>query len=358
MADTSAGQTTNTITRVEFEDAVTRVVNDRNRTYSNSFALSIRIRWERDNTDAAMDTKNFQAILSALNLDQAEVVVLREQDATPGWALIDAIRRVFRRSATAPGISIVLIHYAGHGEVKTEQLFAVEGRSRRSLKFQRIIDFAVAGDIDDMDIGDTDTVFVLDCCYSHVATRASNRTTRAVEILSASDDSTSEAFAPLRNTLTGKLWGEIARRKRDGHRFVILSEVMAAIRANSPAVKPTHQVKLGVSVCFPFTGVTRIGPSTITPSLRAVFSVRFAENMTQEQLQRFLTWMETLPPAYTIELDGIYTTTSTLLIFQSAYALFTGLAGYPGVTFISDVTSPNRRKYLDEEQRQEDLSST
>ncbi|KAJ5124125.1 uncharacterized protein N7515_007950 [Penicillium bovifimosum] len=144
--------------------------------------------------------------------------------------------------------------------------------------------------------------------------------------------------------------GEIARRKRDGHRFVIFSEVIAAIRANSPAVKPTHQAKLGVSVCFRFTGVTRVHPSTITPSLRAVFSVRIAENMTQEQLQRFLTWMETLPPAYTIELDGIYSTTSTLLIFQSAYALFADLAGYPGVTFISDVTSPNRRKYLDEEQ--------
>ncbi|KAJ5575834.1 hypothetical protein N7535_002760 [Penicillium sp. DV-2018c] len=61
--------------------------------------------------------------------------------------------------------------------------------------------------------------------------------------------------------------------------------------------------------------------------------------------------METLPPVYTRELDGIYTTTSTLLIFQSAYVLFTDLAGYAGVTFISDMTSPNRREYLNEEQR-------
>ncbi|KAJ5247528.1 hypothetical protein N7468_002511 [Penicillium chermesinum] len=49
--------------------------------------------------------------------------------------------------------------------------------------------------------------------------------------------------------------------------------------------------------------------------------------MTREQLQRFLTWIETLPPGYTIELDAIYPTTSTLLIFQSAYALFVNLAG-------------------------------
>lgn len=346
----------NAITRPQFEDAITRAVNNRSRIYNNSFALSVR--WQRDNTNASADIEHFQAILSTLNLDQAEVEILAEQDQTPGWTLNDKIRSVFRLAANAPGKSIVLIHYAGHGEVRGGQLFAVEGLSRRSINLQRFIDTVVAGDVQDYDIADTDVVFVLDCCYSHAATRALNPTTRVVEILSASDDHTPEALAPPRNTLTGKLRGEIARCKRDGHHFVILSDVMATIRGNSSVVKPTHHVKLGVSVCFPFTGVTRINPNTIAPSLRAVFSVRIAENMTREQLDRFLTWIETLPPGFAMELDGIYPTTSTLLIFQSAYALFTNLAGYPGVTFISDVTSPNRRKYLGQEERQEAPSST
>ena len=337
-------------------NAITRAVNNRSRIYNNSFALSVR--WERDKENASVDTDYFQAILSTLNLDQAEVEILAEQDQTPGWTLNDKIRSVFRRAANAPGKSIVLIDYAGHGEVKGEQLFAVEGLSRRSINLQRFIDTVVAGDVQDFDIADTDAVFVLDCCYSHVATRTLNPTTRVVEIISASDDHTPEALTPPRNTLSGKLRGEIARRKRDGHHFVILSDVMATIRGNSSVVKPTHHVKLGVSVCFPFTGVTRINPNTIAPSLRAVFSVRIAENMTREQLDRFLTWIETLPPGFAMELDGIYTTTSTLLIFQSAYALFTNLAGYPGVTFISDVASPNRRKHLGQEQLQEAPSST
>jgi len=341
----------NAITHAQFENAITRAVNNRSRTYNNSFALSIR--WERDNTNASADTDNFQAILSTLNLDQAEVEILAKQDQTPGWTLNDKIRSVFRLAANAPGKSIVLIHYAGHGEVRGEQLFAIEGPSRRSINFQRFIDTVVAGDVQDFDIADTDAVFILDCCYSHVATRTSNPTTRVVEILSASDDHTPEALVPPRNTLTGKLRGEIARRKRDGHHFVILSDVMSTIRENSSVVKPTHHVRLGVSICFPFTGVTRINPNTIAPSLRAVFSVRIAENMTQEQLDRFLTWIETLPPRFAMELDAIYTTTSTLLIFQSASALFTNLARYPGITFISDVTSPNRRKYLGQEQREQ-----
>ncbi|KAJ5135825.1 uncharacterized protein N7515_005103 [Penicillium bovifimosum] len=50
---------------------------------------------------------------------RASCLVLGEQDVTPGWTINDAIRRVFRRAATAPGKSIVLIHYAGHGAVNT-----------------------------------------------------------------------------------------------------------------------------------------------------------------------------------------------------------------------------------------------
>jgi hypothetical protein len=355
-ASTGAGQTTNAITRAQFQDAITRAVQNRSRVYNNSFALSFR--WERDNTMAFQDTEQFQAILATLNLDQAQVEILTKQDRTPGWTLSDTIRDIFRLAADAPGKSIVLIHYAGHGEVREEQLFAVEGPSRRSINLQRTIDTVVAGDVQDFDITDTDTVFILDCCYSHVATRALNPTTRVVEILSASDGQAPEALAPPRNTLTGNLRGEISRRKRDGHQFVILTDVMATIRGRSLVVKPTHHIKLGVSVCFPFTGVTRIDPTTVAPTLRAVFSVRIADNMTQEQLNRFLTWIATLPAGYTMELDGVYPTTSTLLIIQSAYALFANLAGYPGVTLISEVTSPNRRKYLGLEQRQEASLST
>jgi hypothetical protein len=348
--------TPSTINRSQFEGAIARAVNNRSRTYDSSFALSIR--WERDNTNATADTEHFQAILSTLNLDQAEVQILAEQDQTPGWTLNDKIRSLFRLAATAPGKSIVLIHYAGHGEVRGEQLVAVEAGTRRVINLQQIIDSVVVGDLQDFDIADTDSVFVLDCCYSHVATRALNPTTRVVEILSASDDNTPEALAPPRNALTGKLRGEIARRKRDGHHFVTLSEVMATIRGNSSVVKPTHHVKLGVSVCFSFTGVTRVHPNTIAPSLRVVFSVHIADNMTREQLDRFITWIESLPPGFAMDLDGVYPTNSTLLILQSGYGLFTNLAGYPGVTLISEVSSPNCRKYLRQVQREDASSST
>lgn len=338
------------INRDQFTDAITRAVYDRGRVYNNSFALSIY--WERDNTNATEDVGHFQAILSTLNFDPAEVEIISEGDKTPGWTLMDTVRSIFQRAADAPGKSIVFIHYAGHGEVKKGELFAVGGPTRRSLNFNKIIDEAVAAEWA-FDVANTDTVFVLDCCYAHAATRAPSTTTRVVEIISATDDITPKALAPPRNTLTGKLRTEIARRKRDGHQFMELSDVMATIRADSPVVKPTHHVKLGSSVRLLFTGVTRIDPNTIAPSLRAVFSVHIAENMTQDQLNRLIQWINDLPSSYAMELDGVYQTNSTLLIFQGAYALFTNLAGYPGINFISEVSSPNLRQYFGQEQQQQ-----
>lgn len=355
MSSISTEQPTDMISWADFQAAITRAVDNRRRIYNNTFALTIR--WEQDNTNASTDTENFQAILSTLNLDQAEVMILAEQDRTPGWTVSDKMRSIFRLAANAPGKSIFLVHYAGHGDVRGEELFAVEGRSRRSINFQHFIERAVANEYD-FGVENTDTVFILDCCYSHVATRALNPSTRTVEILSASDAQTPEALAPPRNTLTGKLRGEIARRRRAGHHSVTLSDVMATIRINSSVVKPTHQVRLGVSVCFPFAGVTRIDPNTIAPELRAVFSVYIVEHMSQEQAQRFLAWIENLPPAFALELDGIYPTSSTLLIFQGAYALFTNLAQYPGVTLLSEATRSNRRKLLGQVQRKEASSST
>ncbi|KAJ5659991.1 hypothetical protein N7507_006442 [Penicillium longicatenatum] len=116
----------------------------------------------RDNTNAAADTDNFQAILSTLDLDQAQVEILAEQDRTPGWTLNDAIRSISRRAIEAPGKSIVLIHYAGHGEVRGEEPWVVKGPSRRSISLQDYIDTVVKGHVQYFDIADTDAVFVLE----------------------------------------------------------------------------------------------------------------------------------------------------------------------------------------------------
>jgi hypothetical protein len=56
----------------------------------------------------------------------------------------------------------VLIHYVGHGEVRGEELWVVEGASRRSISLQGYIDTVVKGHVHYFDIADTDAVFVLE----------------------------------------------------------------------------------------------------------------------------------------------------------------------------------------------------
>lgn len=358
-------QTPSAMTQARFEDAITRAVTSRSRAYSHSFAMSIR--WELDNTDAATDTENFKVILSTLNLDPPCVEIMGgpNTNKTPSWNLNGKLRSLFESAVNAPGKSLVIIHYAGHGEIRRvplderrDLLFAVEGPHGRAFSLQPIIDTIVDGYFFEIDLTDLDVVFILDCCYSHMATRMGHSTGRALEILAASDDTTPEALMPPRNTLTGKLRGEISRRKREGHMFIRLADVMANIRENSPVVKPTHSVKLGTSICIPFSGAKWTDPDSIAPTLRAVFSVRVSDNVTEEQMTRFIKWIETLPQAFAIELDAVYNTSSTLLVIQSAYALFTNLAGYSGVSLIGEVKSRNRRKPCTQEWPQNATSST
>lgn len=241
------------------------------------------------------------------------------------------------------GRSIVLIHYAGHGYIDHGALYGLERANGRKVNLEMFM-LGLAYDssyLTDADL--VDVVFILDCCYAHHATRAASKTARIVEILAATDDNNPEAFAPPRNTLTGKLKGEIARRKRDGHKFVEFAEVMQTLRSKHAAVKkPTHSVKLGAcSVCLPFSGLTTVDPSAITPSLRAVFSVHIARNMSRDQLDEFVEWFRQLPPGVAITLEGAYETNLTLLIIQDPYSVYSKLAGIPGISLISETTSAN-----------------
>lgn len=326
-------------------------VRARDSYYNNFFALTIR--WENYDTHAARDAQNFQNMLRTLNVGDPEHVILGEDDDTPGWTLVGQVRSVFARAKRCPGKSIVFIHYTGYGKVNHENKLIVQGAATapgRRIPTVNISTLVIdqVCDEETMKAGDTDTVFVLDCCYSHVVTRKPSTMARTVEILAATDDSNPNALAPPHNTLTRKLQSEVARRKREGHQFVRLSDVMATIRARSPTVKPTHHIKVGSSICLPFTGITPRphNPDTIGPPLRAVFAVDVPENASQELLERITKWIRDLPPSLSMELDGVYRANSTLLIIQGAYAAFSELAGFPNVKFISDVSSRNLRQDL------------
>lgn len=339
--------------KTEFKDAFENVVHDRSPIYSNSFALSFH--WERDGTDVLGDVDAFHAILNTVSIthrSQSEVLLLSPEDMAPGWTLTQKMKSTFDAAAHARGKSLVFIHYTGHAVV--EKVFAsfsrglvkehitciTEGANGRGINLNLVI----AQTVEDshFDMGTTDVVWVLDCCYS---TKQKTPSTggRVVEIISATDGNTPGPSTTSRSSLTGKLRDELIIRQSEGHQTIEFADLMQSIRAKSQVDRPTHSLRRGVSsVRLPFCGHS-VFPEFVAPCVRAVFSVRIRERMTREQLNRFDQWTRMLPQKYAITLDGVYRikSASTILVIQGAYSVFSKLDGLPGVNLMLEVLSPN-----------------
>ena len=91
------------------------VLSTRTRDYAQTFALAVR--FEKDNTKAEHDMKNFQSILRAFGMSPAEEYVINASDSMPGWNLRDRFLSLLKAAHSAAGRSLVMIHYAGHGKV-------------------------------------------------------------------------------------------------------------------------------------------------------------------------------------------------------------------------------------------------
>ncbi|KAL3480918.1 hypothetical protein BJX99DRAFT_254245 [Aspergillus californicus] len=188
-----------------------------------------------------------------------------------------------------------------------------------------------------------DTLFILDCCYSHVACRAAQISPRIVEVIAATDESSPLAFSPLRNTVTAKFAGEIRHRQRNGDRYVEFADVVETLRARPDAVKrPSHRLKLGaVSIVLPFSGLRTVDPSRCETSLKAVFSVHIADVMTAAQLPRFVDWIRSLPGYASTTVDAVYHTSSTLVVLGARYSVYSKLAGMEAYTLICEAKEKN-----------------
>lgn len=327
----------------QLEGALRNVAQKRNNVYNNSFALSLR--WDGDNTGAAIDVASFQGILATLNLERAEEIVLPVTGRLLAVMVYNKIRSAFEAAAESRGKSIMFIHYAGHGMIRRSDLFITEGDTGADLNLSTLIN--QTADTQWFSSNNADLVWILDCCYAHVTTREPNTRGRIVEVISATDDSQPLARLPPHNTLTRKLRAEIARRKRDGHQFIEIADVMQSVRADSEHVHPSHCVKLGVSsVCLPFTGARPINPRNIGPSLRAVIAVTTVETITQTQCEGLIAWIRGAPPGFDIRIESVFETNSTLLIFSGAWSVYSKLAGLPGIKLVGEVRSRNRLQLL------------
>lgn len=333
------------ITTDQFRRTIQEAVIQTSTHYTESYAISIR--WERDDTLAEQDVGHFRSLLSTLRLAAPREVVIAAGDPTPGLTA----QREFERQLTAArqtrGRAIVVVHYAGHGAQDGDSLELVESaRDGNAFCATHFLLNAVTPrkgyglrDEDKVDV-----LFVFDCCYSWVACRAPQTFQRIVEVIAATDEKDPEALSPPRNTITAKLAGEVRRRQRDGHAYVVIADAVAALRGRQRAVrKPSHGLRLGaVSICLPFSGPVAVDPQRLPPAMRVVFGVHIAGNLTASTVRSFVNWIRTLPESASITLEGVYPTASTLLVLCGPWSTWSRVNGISGFSFIAEVTEGNQ----------------
>jgi hypothetical protein len=122
-----------TLSKRDLERSLLAAIDQRTRDYAQTFALAVR--FEKDNTKAEHETKNFQSILRAFGMSPAEEYVINASDSMPGWNLRDRFLSLLKAAHSAAGRSLVMIHYAGHGKVDVngQLVFLANAKTPRSI---------------------------------------------------------------------------------------------------------------------------------------------------------------------------------------------------------------------------------
>jgi hypothetical protein len=330
------------ISKTEFEAALQGAISRREAVYKNSYSLHIR--WEDDDTLAERDENSFRSIIEALGFpDKPEIHIIQKANKTPAWELLPTIAAIMAKAESSDGRSIVIIHYAGHGNADANGELVLMSSSGKRIQARSILDFT-AEQSAWLTVGaKVDVIMIFDCCYNFLATRTTNPASRIVEILTAGDERDPIAFqAGTRASFTSKLAIEIRNRQQLGHKFVEFADVMADLRRTSPVKKPSYVAKLGTgSITLPLVntagtaqhhGVGSIQP----PGLLATFSIHVSHTFINSQLRTLVAWLQSLDKDHGLTLEGVKETISMVFIFESSYLCFLRIQGLAGVTLICE----------------------
>ena len=90
-------------------------VGSHQRNYVNTHAYHWH--WEGDNTGVEEDAHTFLGIAHLLGFPEPKIDVLRRDAVSSGFELKLKISSLLNRAYLEPGDSVILLHYAGRGEV-------------------------------------------------------------------------------------------------------------------------------------------------------------------------------------------------------------------------------------------------
>ncbi|PYH91816.1 hypothetical protein BO71DRAFT_38512 [Aspergillus ellipticus CBS 707.79] len=331
------------ITFDQFKNTLTAAASQRGRDYTNVY--SVTVRWEQDDTQADKDPDRFQRMLKDLNVGAATELIIRHNDSTPALTFQQALLEIIRKSKanSESDHNLFILHYAGHGIMKDGSFtFAETKGAKKTINADRILLAQVKDPQAISDSDHLDVLLIFDCCYAHVATRAPTTQRRVVEVIAATSAQTPMARSAPHNTFTGKLAGEIARRKRSGHKNVEFADLFQTLRLRVDSkIRPTHSILVGVaSVLLPLNGPRTIDPTSIPPDYTALFSVSVSRDLSTDEMKELSAWMRSLPRFAGLNIDKVYHTQSMCFIMRSALSVYAKLHKLDGYSLIAENPSP------------------
>ncbi|KAL5358164.1 hypothetical protein BJX96DRAFT_36826 [Aspergillus floccosus] len=300
------------LTSLEFRDTLTDAINEHSAEYAAVYSLSIR--WACDDVRAFTAAMEFQKILDILQLPSATELTIEKSDSTPGWTAQGKLRELLASAKNSIGRALVIVHYAGQGLLSRNALainLCDRLNTRRFVSFDVdtfLISLALPVHYDLRTSANVDVLFVLDCDYPLGASYAPTLGTHVVEVLAAVDEDYSCSYHDT-PSLAEHLRNEIARRHKEGARYVEVADLVRTLKGRSDLnMTPTHNLKLGASsICLPLAGLKNpVNYPRIHPSLKAVFTVQVADNMTREQLDQLVSFIRNAGPDIALTLQSIY----------------------------------------------------
>ncbi|KAJ9245641.1 hypothetical protein DTO169E5_360 [Paecilomyces variotii] len=329
------------VSKKELEDALRAAVARQSHKYQNYHAFHFR--FEDDDTRADRDGTTFANLARIFCFPTPQTYVIPKAHTTPSFEVINKISAIISKASTAPGRSLVLIHYAGHGGASDSNELILNSTSGKKIAASRLVSLLVDETVLPFD-APLDIILIFDCCFSFLATRNPSPKSRIVEILTAGDDRDPIAFsAGTQLSFTSKVLVEVRKRAQNGEKFIEVADLIDTLRKSSPVKTPSYAAKVGMgSITLPLAQIP-ITPSTSPmrrnpPGLLATFSLHVSKTFSRDELKELVKWIGTFPKikGASMKLENVKQTSSMVFIFEASRLSYLRICGLPGMILICE----------------------
>lgn len=180
-----------------------------------------------------------------------------------------------------------------------------------------------------------DVVFIIDSCYSGLATRKNQSAKRIIEVIAAVNASGTtlgnNPMSPRKQArkFTSKIADQFALLKGKKADSIDFATTAAILAAESPVKKPTYTLIMGTTnICVsPSSDTNMPAPGPSAKEFSALVKVHLTQTLTSDDARSLKGWLRSLDKRYPLSLEGVYEAESTIILLTMKHSMFLKLEG-------------------------------